>query len=69
MQFFSNPKHNELDMPQSIIDFINENAKTPDQADSLSDPYKEIHSKFKNKSTWTPNPQNKTLGCSKGHSK
>ena len=62
MQFFSNTKHNsELDMPQSIIDFMNENTKTHDQADSASDPYKEIHSKFKNKSTWTPNPPNKTL--------
>ena len=62
MQFFSNTKHNsELDMPQSIIDFMNENAKTPDQTEAQSDPYKEIHSKFKNKSSWTPNPPNKIL--------
>ena len=67
MQFFSNIKHNsELDMPQSIIDFMNENAKTPDQADCLNDSYKEIHSKFKNKSSWTPNSPNKTQEVFKG---
>ena len=34
MQFFSNTKYNsDLDMPQSIIDFMNENAKTPDHTD------------------------------------
>ena len=34
MQFFSNAKHNpEIDMPQSIIDFMNKNAILSDQAD------------------------------------
>ena len=49
LELFSNTKYNsEIDMPQSIMDFMNENAKLSDQADPPSDPYKAIHSKIKN---------------------
>ena len=61
MQFFNELKHNEeVDMPQSIIDFMNENAQVTQKAEP-TDPYKDLYSKFKNKSTWKPNPPNKTL--------
>ena len=64
MQFF-NPTDDttESNINQSVIDFMNENAKE-DMNDSPADnvdPYKEIHRPFKNKSTWKPNPPNRTL--------
>ena len=44
MQFFNDSEHNEeVDMPQSIIDFMNENAQVTQKAEP-SDPYKEIYS-------------------------
>ena len=52
MQFFSSDDTTETQMSQSIIDFMNDNARENDN-DSLEynvDPYKEIHKPFKNKS-------------------
>ena len=63
MQFFK-PQENqpEVNISQSIIDFMNENAKTECNESTIeSDPYKEIHKNFKNKSSWKPSPPNKTL--------
>ena len=64
MQFF-NPTDDttESNINQSAIDFMNENARedmNDSQADNV-DTYKEIHRPFKNKSTWKPNPPNRTL--------
>ena len=64
MQFF-NPTDDttKSNINQSVIDFMNENAKE-DMNDSPADnvdPYKEIHRPFKNKSSWKPNPPNRTL--------
>ena len=63
MQFFSpSNETTETQISQSIIDFMNENARENDN-DPLEynlDPYKEIHKSFKNKSSWKP-PPNKTL--------
>ena len=57
MQFFK-PQENHLD----VINFMNENAKTECYESTIeSDPYKEIHKNFKNKSSWKPSPPNKTL--------
>ena len=63
MQFFK-PQENqpEVNISQSIIDFMNENAKTECNESTIeSDPYKEIHKNLKNKSSWKPSPPNKTL--------
>ena len=61
-QFFK-PTNEVTDnqLTQSIIDFKNENAGigTPTLADN--DPYKHIHRPFRNKSSWKPNPPNRTL--------
>ena len=53
-------------LTQSIIDFMNENAEidTPTPADN--DPYKHIHRPFRNKSSWKPDPPNRTLDTFKG---
>ena len=64
MQFF-NPTDDttESNINQSVIDFMNENARedmNDYQADNV-DTYTEIHRPFKNKSTWKPNPPNRTL--------
>ena len=64
MQFF-NPRTDATDteISQSIIDFMNKNAKEYDNdssADSV-DPYTKLHQPFKNKSSWKPNPPNITL--------
>ena len=42
---------------------MNENAKKYENDSSAGsvDPYKEIHQPFKNKSSWKPNPPNRTL--------
>ena len=65
MQFFSpKDKDTELNISQSIIDFMNENATNThtDQEDTQDEhQYEHIHQKFRNKSKWKPNPPNKTL--------
>ena len=63
-QFFQ-PTNEKIDLEitQSIIDFMNQNA-TDDSTNTnteSTESYNEIHKKFKNKSTWRPNPPNKTL--------
>ena len=63
MQLFNpSPPNNDLNISQSIIYFMNENAEMDTDTPKQSiDPYKELHKAFKNKSSWKPNPPNKTL--------
>ena len=56
---------NNLMVSQSIIDFMNENASSDIQEEPNNDPYKSIHKHFNNKSSWRPNPPNKTLDAFK----
>ena len=51
----------DLEITQSIIDFMNKNAEDQHEDTTVNDPYNEIHQKFKSKSSWKPNPPNKTL--------
>ena len=58
MQFFNPTDTTDTKINQSVIDFMNENARENENdspADNV-DPYKEIHKPFKNKSSWKPNP-------------
>ena len=61
-QFFkpTNEKF-DLEITQSIIDFMNKNAQEESEDTPTDDPYNEIHQTFKNKSCWRPNLPNKTL--------
>ena len=66
MEFFSRDdndlKKDDININQSIIDFMNQNAKKEDTSspneESLN---KEIQAKFKPKSEWRPYPPNRTL--------
>ena len=40
---------------------MNQNTDTNQDDINISDSYNEIHISFKNKSSWRPNPTNKTL--------
>ena len=61
-QFFKPTNENiDLEITQSIIDFMNKNAEDEYEDITVNNPYNEIHQKFKNKSRWKPNPPNKTL--------
>ena len=67
MQFFNTSfQTDDLNISQSIIDFMNENAGTDtSELQQQTDPCKEINKTFKNKSTWKPNPPNRTLNTFK----
>ena len=62
MQFFQ-PKDGNSDtlVSQSIIEFMNENAAADTLDSTQSNPYQTIHQPFTSKSSWRPNPPNKTL--------
>ena len=65
MQFFSpKDKDTKLNISQSIIAFMNENATSTQNnvEDTQDEPqYEHIHQNFRNKSKWKPNPPSKTL--------
>ena len=61
-QFFK-PINEVIDsqLTQSIIDFMNENAGIDTPIAPDNDPYKHIYRPFRNKSSWKPNPPNRTV--------
>ena len=61
-QFFKTTNE-EVDnqIAQSIVDFMNENASIETTNQEDKDPYENIHKPFSNKSSWKPNPPNRTL--------
>ena len=64
MEFFGKDtkESNKLDINQTIIDFLNNNAEANPTENELEDePNKEIQQKFRPKSGWRPNLLNRTL--------
>ena len=64
MEFFRRDtnENNDLNINQSITDFMNNNAEANPTENELEDELnKQIHQKFRPKSGWRPNPPNRTL--------
>ena len=64
MEFFTRdkPENNNIQISQSIIDFMNQNASEETTDNDLEDlKNKEIQKSFKPKFSWRPDPPNRTL--------
>ena len=64
VQFFRpnvQSEDNNLGISQNIIDFMNANQEQDNVEQDTTTNYNDIHKSYKIKSSWRPNPPNKTL--------